>query len=85
VTLDGTKAEFGDLQPGDNLELSGQPATSIKASRPVPVDALGKPIPGAAKTTKTSAAKAAADKKEADRVAAAKASAQHARETHHQS
>lgn len=37
VTIDGNDAKLENLQAGDQLELSGQPATSIKATRPAVV------------------------------------------------
>ena len=33
VTLNGKEAKVTDFMPGDKLEVSGQPATSIKATR----------------------------------------------------
>lgn len=34
VTLNGKTAKLADLKAGDNVSLSGNPATSVSASRP---------------------------------------------------
>lgn len=33
VTLNGTRAKFADLKVGDKVSLSGDPATSVTATR----------------------------------------------------
>lgn len=65
IKLDGKTATLHDLLPGDEVELSGQPATSLKATRSIAV-----PPPG---FIRDPAIQAKLDKQEADKTKSDKA------------
>ncbi len=65
ITLDGKPATLADLKKGDNVQLSGQPAVKVTATRPTtkPPTPLTKSEKAAQRKAVADAAKAGADPK----------------------